>query len=64
VGVPTVIDLRSIAGTCGGASAEPFMVVPRDIDVLVSHFAKVISSAVNKALNPGLSGEEIERLLF
>ncbi|MCL2634126.1 MAG: GPR endopeptidase [Oscillospiraceae bacterium] len=57
VGVPTVVDLTI-------SDEETFMAVPRDIDVIVNHFARVISGAVNKALNPTLSESEIEKLLF
>gem|GEM_PF-4154956 len=39
------------------------MAVPRDIDVVVNHYADVISKAVNHALNPGLNESEIERLM-
>lgn len=63
VGVPTVIDLDSL--TDGVMLNEACaMVVPRDIDITVNHFAKVISKAVNRAVNPSLTPKEIERLLF
>jgi len=56
IGVPTVTDVKNPDGK--------FMAVPYDIDVLIEHFSRVIASAANKALNPSLSGEEAERLLF
>jgi len=56
IGVPTVTDVKQ--------DGENFMAVPYDIDVLVNHFAKVISMAINAALNPTLSEEEAEMLLF
>ena len=40
------------------------MVVPRDIDNMICHFAKVISKALNRVLIPSLSEEEIEKLRF
>jgi spore protease len=52
VGVPTVIDVGED------------MLVPRDIDVIVNHFARVISAGVNRALNPALDESEIEQLLM
>jgi len=52
IGVPTVIDV------------DDDMLVPRDIDVVISHYARVISGAVNRTLNPGLSESEIEQLLM
>lgn len=63
VGVPTVIDLNSLVDGVKLNEAHA-MVVPRDIDITVNHYAKVISKAVNRAVNPTLSPKEIERLLF
>ena len=51
IGVPTVMDW------------DGFMVVPKDIDSIISRYTKTISSAVNHALNPNLDDEEIESLL-
>jgi spore protease len=52
IGVPTVIDHQEM------------MLVPRDIDLIVAHYAKVISGAVNLTLNPALDESEIEQLLM
>ncbi|MCL1832068.1 MAG: GPR endopeptidase [Oscillospiraceae bacterium] len=60
VGVPLVIDMVRDDSD----NTEPFMVVPRDIDVIVNHYARVISAAVNRTLNPELDETEIEQLLF
>ena len=57
VGVPTVIDASTLS-----ESAGDMMVTPRDIDAVVSRASKVISLAVNKAMLPSLSFEEIECL--
>jgi len=62
IGVPTVIDWHS-AGAEPTSSEVPFMVVPRDIDVIINHYAKVIGGAVNRVLNPALDESEIEGLL-
>jgi spore protease len=62
VGVPTVIDLFSIAPDVG--ETYEAMVVPRDIDSVVNHFAKVISKALNRVLIPTLTESEIEKLRF
>jgi len=62
VGIPTVIDLSSIAPDIG--KTYEAMVVPRDIDAVISHFAKVIAKALNNALIPTLSEAEIEKLRF
>lgn len=64
VGVPTVIDLSSIAPETSKKFSGEVMVVPRDIDNMICHFAKVISKALNRVLIPSLSEEEIEKLRF
>lgn len=55
VGMPTVTDTQTETGTA--------MVTPRDIDLIVRRGAKVISDAINMALQPGLSIEEIEEFI-
>lgn len=65
VGVPTVVDMSTIAENIVGKSDNRYssmMVTPREIDTVVSRSAKMISLAVNKALNPKLSFEDIECL--
>jgi spore protease len=62
IGCPTVIDLSSIAPEIG--KTYEAMVVPRDIDNMINHFARVISRALNKILIPTLSESEIEKLKF
>jgi spore protease len=60
LGVPTVIDLSSL---CPEAAKDfESMVVPRDIDNIISHFAKVISKALNRVLIPTLTEGEVEKL--
>lgn len=56
IGMPFVIDYKAECGT--------LMLVPRDIDIVINHYAKVISKALNRALIPGLTEEEIEKLRF
>lgn len=53
VGVPTVIDFEG-----------EMMVCPRDIDVKIRGFAKLISSALNSIFCPKLTKEDISELLF
>ena len=60
VGVPTVIDYLGKKTPSG----EAFMVVPRNIDIVVNHFSRVIATALNRVLNPGLSASEIDSLLM
>lgn len=56
IGVPTVIDYED--------SNETLMVTPRNIDVLIDEFSRVIGYGISKALNPSLSFEEINALII
>jgi len=58
VGVPTVIDMS----VSEESEREPLMLVPRDIDRVIARYAKTISAALNRALNPELTEAEIEEL--
>lgn len=69
VGVPTVVDAVTIAGELGGGAAEgagrnsgacdSLMVTPRDIDAVIEGAARFVALALNLALQPNLSAEEI-----
>ncbi len=56
IGIPTVIDYDD--------DDETLMVTPRNIDVLVDEFSKVLGYGISKALNPSLSYEEIDALII
>lgn len=58
VGVPTVIDLDSIADV----GQPSMMVTPRGINGIIGKYSEIISAGINSALNPSLSLEEIELL--
>lgn len=66
VGVPTVVDMhtivRSYAGEAGLSAMPNMMVTPRDIDRLVERSAQLIAFAVNLALHPALSLEDVKGL--
>jgi spore protease len=53
-----VIDAAALTG-----SSTPMMITPRDIDLLVGRAGKTLSLAINKALQPQLSLEEIAYLV-
>ena len=55
VGVPLVVGLPEIGKE---------MLVPRDIDSLLNRFTRVISNAINTALNPSLTYSEIQDLIM
>lgn len=69
VGVPTVVDMSTIAQELAGeraavsARGETMMVTPREIDVVIEKSAKMLSLAINKALQPTLTIEDITALV-
>lgn len=65
LGIPTVVDAASIA-VRAPAGQEPeheelsgCMVTPREIDVIIDRASSMLALAINKALQPNLSVEEI-----
>lgn len=71
VGVPTVVDMTTIAYDMLGEGyssekvstrGKTMMVTPREIDTIIKQAAKTVSSAINKALQPSLTLEELEGL--
>lgn len=74
IGVPTVVDATTMAydlldekqiekkRELFDSSGSQMMVTPREIDLLIGHGAKFISLAINKALQPELSLEDITYL--
>ena len=68
VGVPTVVDARTIAmELTGREEAEEevaprgaqMMVTPREIDLIISRASRLVAMAVNAALQPGYSPLEL-----
>lgn len=66
VGVPTVVDMHTIAENLTGKAADRtlpnMMVTPRDIDQLIERTAKLISFSLNMAFQPTLTPEDITAL--
>lgn len=60
VGVPTVMDIRTISDSDALAG---LFVTPRDIDTMVSDFSKLTGYAINLALQPDLSLQDLDMLL-
>lgn len=56
IGVPTVVDYPR------GDDPEPMMVTPREIDTVIENAARTIAMAVNCALQPELSLEDLMAL--
>lgn len=68
LGVPTVVDMRTIAETITKKPSEEskysdMVVTPRSIDKLIERSANLISLAINKACQPHMSIEEITSLV-
>lgn len=73
VGIPTVVDASTLAGDLlEGSELAPeqrralfeprgqtMIITPREIDVLIGHACKALALAINKALQPQLTLEEI-----
>lgn len=59
IGVPTVVDLRTIAPQ---ADLPNLMVTPRDIDKLLHHAARLIAMSLNLALHPQFTFADAEAL--
>ncbi len=68
VGVPTVVDMHTIADELTGSRTPEklpnMMVAPRDVDRLMQRASSVISAGINMALQPQLSFEEIEDIMW
>lgn len=71
IGMPTVVDMSTIimdlAPDCSevlreNTSYSEMMVTPREIDMAIVNSAKTIALAINNALQPNLSIEDIEML--
>ncbi len=67
IGVPTVVDMHSIVHNITGnppANHLPnMMVTPRDIDKLIERTSHLLAYSINRAAQPGLSGEDILSLM-
>ncbi len=66
IGIPTVTDCSVIAEAAGGSIAPEFqgmIVTPKDIDELILRSSTLLSSAINRALHPGLTREELALIM-
>jgi spore protease len=75
LGVPTVVDASTLAGdllkdpalqrerlSLFGAEGAAMIITPREIDTLLRRACKALSLALNKALQPDMTLEELEYL--
>ncbi len=69
LGVPTVVDAATLAYDLTGSSGnleksgETMMVTPREIDLIIERASKFVATAINTALQPDMSPEEIYSLV-
>ena len=67
IGVPTVITgvtlAYSISKDADISLYEDIIVTPKEIDTIIKKMSKIISTAINKAINPSLDDEDIEIFL-
>ncbi len=70
IGVPTVVDAATLAADLMDLDELPrlsadrdLLVTPKDIDSQVKDLSKVIGYAINLALQPGLTIEDLEMML-
>ena len=63
MGVPTVVDARTLIKDDTEPGTQPLIVTPRDIDLIVKRCACTISNSINLALQKGLSLREIEEYI-
>ena len=69
IGVPTVVDAGTLVhGLIGEAvplkkETGCMIITPREIDLVIDRAARLVGMAVNKALQPDISTEEILMLL-
>ena len=63
VGVPTVVDAATLVSSLTDGQpktegCETMMVTPREVDLLIERAAKILSMAINRALQPHLSVQD------
>lgn len=71
IGIPTVVDAVTMAQDILGSEQADIrqeerttmIVTPREIDLLIEHSADILSMALNKALHPMLSNEDLYALV-
>ena len=74
MGVPTVVDAMTLAADLLGREeagmeeeisprGEPMVVTPREIDLLIDRAAKLVSMAINHALQPSFTLEDLGTLV-
>lgn len=67
LGVPTVVDactmVSDFGGSCKNSKAENMMVTPKEIDLIISHAARLTAHSINCALQTDISPEDLLMLI-
>ena len=63
IGVPTVIDARTISKVPLPEELSPMTVTTKDIDIVIEKMSKVVADGINTALHPDLTLREISELI-
>ena len=67
VGVPTVVDactmVSDFGGNCEHHNARNMVVTPKEIDLIISHAARLTAHAINCALQTDISSEDLLTLI-
>lgn len=70
IGIPTVVDAATIVTDLQGEgnaviseNAKDMVVTPRDVDLMIKRASHTISMAINLALQPSLSADDIQGLV-
>lgn len=67
VGVPTVVDactmVSDFGGNCECDNAKNMVVTPKEIDLIISHAARLTAHAINCALQSDISAEDLLMLI-
>lgn len=69
VGVPTVVDVGTLVNDLTGSKSElseenrNMIITPREIDIVIERASELIGMAINKALQPDISVDEMMMLV-
>lgn len=69
VGIPTVVDVETLVNDLTGAKSNipeenrNMIITPREIDIVIERASELIGMAINKALQPNISVDEMMMLV-
>lgn len=69
VGIPTVVDVGTLVNDITGSKSDipeenrDMIITPREIDIVIERASELIGMAINKALQPNISVEEMMMLV-